>query len=74
MQEPLVHIFSTNIRSEFDKEFLTTQLRRNPSVSQITFDLTDREKVLRVESSTLSSRQIINILSNYGYSCKEMTD
>jgi hypothetical protein len=74
MQLYSVHIYQTNIQFPRDKEFIVNQLNRVPSVRKATIDITDSDKVLRVECKSLSSSHIINIVTNYGYVCRELPE
>ncbi|MBK0369056.1 hypothetical protein [Flavobacterium agrisoli] len=47
-------IFATNIKTEKDKQIISTILNQNEAILQWNIDLEDVDSVLRIESSTLN--------------------
>ena len=66
-----IHIFKTNIQKEnlgdIKKAF------RNKSVSQWTVDTEDCDHVLRVVSHEMTESEIIQLVSQYGFECADLT-
>jgi hypothetical protein len=66
-------IFKTNIHTENDKANVSTTLNSNMQIRDWNIDLDDIDRVLRIESETLSHQQIIADLNALGYECAELT-
>jgi ribosomal protein S12 methylthiotransferase accessory factor YcaO len=72
MKESIL-VFKTNIRNEADVRTITEVFDRD-SITQWTVDTSDRDAVLRVVTTTDSSEEIIQSITNKGYLCSELTD
>lgn len=66
-------LFKTNISCDADKALLGAVLNNHADIQSWTVDTEDEDCVLRVISHTLSHQQIIDLITNYGYSCCELT-
>ena len=67
-------IFSTNIKTEKDKQLISKLLNTNPAIEQWNIDLEDIDSVLRIESKTLNATQIIKIITEQDFKCAELTE
>lgn len=67
-----VEVFKTNVTDAFTAEKLLGVLRRCLPGSRINFDLTDCDRVLRVEASVPSGERIKQIVAENGYRCEEL--
>ena len=67
-------ILRTNIdkRSEFLS--LKRDLQKIPGVRMCTIDLSDCDKVLRVECENLGIDKIVHQVSSHGFFCEELED
>ncbi|MFZ1081447.1 MAG: hypothetical protein WAO19_05925 [Candidatus Kryptoniota bacterium] len=67
-------ILRTNIdkRSEFLS--LKRDLQKIAGVYSCTIDLSDNDKVLRVECENLGIDKIVNEVANHGFFCEELED
>jgi hypothetical protein len=68
----IVEVFKTNVPDAFIAEKLLAVLRHCFPGSRINFDLTDCDKVLRVETSRPSGEKIKQIVRENGYRCEEL--
>lgn len=66
------YIFKTNIVSLKVAANLKNLLPLYFKINEISFDLNDNDKVLRIKSPTLSSIQVKKTLNDFGYSCEEL--
>ena len=71
--EPDILIFKTNIRYKKDLKHIETALRVHQNIFRWNVDREDSDKVLRIESIDLTTKQIISIINQSGYTCEELT-
>lgn len=69
-----VEIFKTNVRDQQEADLVTNLLLGNLSGSRINFDLTDREKILRIENLNIPTEKITALLEGAGFFCKLIPD
>ncbi|MDE3253671.1 MAG: hypothetical protein KGO92_12760 [Bacteroidota bacterium] len=68
----MVEVFKTNVRKKTDgKKLLGSLLEVFPTYT-MNFDLSDRDKVLRIQGENIEALQIIIHLREYGYSCEPL--
>lgn len=67
-----VAVFSTNVMDPGQAALLTTQLQAYFPGSRISFDLEDRDKVLRVDGEGIDQKHVIRLLRGAGYHCEVM--
>ncbi|HTG67048.1 MAG TPA: hypothetical protein VL859_11810 [Flavobacterium sp.] len=67
-------IFSTNIKTEKDKQLISKLLNTNPAIEQWNIDLEDIDSVLRIESKLLDAKQIIKMINEQDFKCAELTE
>lgn len=65
-------LFKTNIRTQEDKYALSILMESN-EITQWTVDQQDVDCVLRIVSATLELQSVIQLLSDNGYQCEELT-
>ncbi|MDP4218301.1 MAG: hypothetical protein Q8927_19030 [Bacteroidota bacterium] len=66
----MVEVFKTNVhRREQSKMLLSVLSKAFPSV-KINFDLSDCDKVLRVEGADLEATGIMILIKEYGFDCE----
>jgi len=65
-------IFKTNIQTEADKQRIQCLLEEHDAIQQSNIDLYDVDCVLRVVSDTLSSEQVIEVITGNGFECTEL--
>ena len=69
-----VLVFKTNVRSKKHVNIIATELQQFPHINKWNFDLHDKDKILRIESSLLSPAIIESTLQKAGYYCEELGD
>ncbi|MBF4470049.1 MULTISPECIES: hypothetical protein [Flavobacterium] len=62
-------VFATNIKTESDKQKISSILNNNSEIQQWNIDQEDIDCVLRIVTETLSEGQIIKILDQYNFNC-----
>lgn len=67
-------IFGTNIKTEKDKQIISRILNANNEIEQWHIDLEDIDSVLRIESKSLDTEQIIKIITEQDFKCSELTE
>ncbi|MGZ3937637.1 MAG: hypothetical protein ACXVLT_02915 [Flavisolibacter sp.] len=69
MQALVVEVFKTDVEDEVNaREIIQTLVRHFPG-SRINFDLQDRDRVLRVEGTSLCNASIIQLVKEAGFGC-----
>jgi hypothetical protein len=67
-------IFKTNIKSEKDFEEVKKTLSDRNCISEVTIDLEDVDKVLRVLADSLTVQEVEQEILDMGFYCKELED
>jgi hypothetical protein len=67
-------VFRTNINTAGDLEGISMPVSQLPGIIRWNVNLEDPEKILRIESSTDISNQVIETIKSNGYSCEELPD
>lgn len=65
-------ILRTNINNVSALSEVAGTLNADPQIQRWTLDLEDDENVLRIESNTLTTAEIINILQQAGYEAEDL--
>ncbi len=68
-----IHIFKTNIKTPEDTAIIARALNID-AIYHWSVDTCDCDCVLRVITPTLSSTEMINIITNEGYQCSELNN
>ncbi|MGM8362986.1 hypothetical protein ACSV4D_13820 [Flavobacterium sp. ARAG 55.4] len=66
-------IFATNIKTEKDKKLVSPVLNAHPKIEKWNIDLEDIDSVLRIETKTLNTEDIIKIIAEQDYKCTELS-
>lgn len=69
-----VLVFETNIRFKKDLERISPRLHAETRISKWNVDRDDAGRILRVETSQLCPAEIVQLVTDAGYHCKELTD
>ena len=69
----MVEVFKTNVQKKTQSRRLLGLLSEAFPSSKMSFDLSDCDKVLRVEGDNLEALRIMILLKEYGFNC-EMLD
>ncbi|HMG07033.1 MAG TPA: hypothetical protein VK609_00920 [Mucilaginibacter sp.] len=67
-----IFIYKTSVKNKTDKEFIAGVLDAVFGETSWTIDLTDEDKVLRVESLYHDADLIKQVLGAYGFFCEQM--
>lgn len=65
----MVEVFKTNVGKKAQSKMLLGVLHEAYPSLKINFDLSDCDKVLRVEGENIESLRIITLVKTYGYNC-----
>ena len=66
----MVEIFKTNVQRKTQSKMLLSILSEAFPSLKINFDLSDCDKVLRVEGDNMEALRIMIILKEYGFNCE----
>jgi len=74
--ENKIHIlvFKTNLRLKRDRKKVKPLLDDLAAIRDWNIDRDDRDKVLRIESSSCCTEEVITIINQAGYHCEELND
>lgn len=67
-----VEVFTTDIDNEREAAIIAALLSMQFPNCRITFDLEDREKVLRIEGQNVVPDKVISLVRQNGYDCNVM--
>lgn len=65
-------VFKTNIRLKKDLAIIEKILKKNSLILHWSLDRDDIDKILRIESKSKNSTQIIAAINKAGYFCEEL--
>ena len=66
----MVEVFKTNVQKKRQGKMLLCILSKAFPSFEINFDLSDCDKVLRVEGDTMEAFRIIMLVKEYGFNCE----
>jgi hypothetical protein len=66
----MVEVFKTNIQKKSQSKMLLCILSETFPSFKINFDLSDRDKVLRVEGDNIEALRIMILVKEYGVKCE----
>ena len=66
----MVEAFKTNVQKKAQRKRLLCILSKAFPSFKINFDLSDRDKVLRVEGDNLEALRIMVLVKEYGFKCE----
>ncbi len=66
----MIEVFKTNVRRKNDAKRLLKIFNRHCNECKINFDLSDCDKVLRVEGTNICPDKIIEMVTVNGYQCE----
>lgn len=68
----LIHVFKTSVKSESQANLVGAFLNILLPYDAWNFDLEDRDRILRVETTDLIPETVITILNSQGFECSEL--
>ena len=66
----MVEVFKTNVRKKAQSKMLLCVLSEIFPASKINFDLSDCDKVLRVEGDNIEALRILVLVKEHGFACE----
>ncbi len=66
----MVEVFKTNVRSIREAKRIVQKLGEQFPKHKINFDLSDCDKILRIQGNNILEREIINIVASLNYNCE----
>ncbi len=66
----MIEVFKTNVQKKAQSKMLLCILSETFPSAEINFDLSDRDKVLRVEGDNIEVAPIKMLLQDHGFSCE----
>ena len=67
-----IFIYKTSVNNKTDRRFIARALNSILGETNWTIDLTDEDRVLRVQSKDDDASVIVDVLSEYGFLCEQM--
>jgi len=68
----MVEVFKTNVQKKTQSKMLLCILSEAFPSFKINFDLSDCDKVLRVEGDNMEALRIMMLVKEYGFNCKAL--
>ena len=68
----MVEIFKTNVQKKTQSKMLLSILSETFPSFKINFDLSDCDKVLRVEGSAIKTLRIMHLVKENGFNCEPL--
>lgn len=65
----MIEVFKTNVKKASQAKKLVPLLQQQLPGTKINFDLSDCDKILRVEGATFSPAVITNVMQTNGFMC-----
>lgn len=66
----MVEVFKTNVEEPAESSLVISRLLVHFPQSRINFDLSDCDRILRVEGETICTDTITNLVNSIGYHCE----
>jgi hypothetical protein len=66
----MVEVFKTNVRSTREAKRVIQKLGEEFPSHKINFDLSDRDRILRIQGNAILERDIINVVTSLHYNCE----
>ncbi|OFY84677.1 MAG: hypothetical protein A3F72_16040 [Bacteroidetes bacterium RIFCSPLOWO2_12_FULL_35_15] len=67
-----IFLFKTDVKNDYQKKMVAPVINQIKGINRWSFDLEDKNKVLRVEGHGLKPQQIEEMISNAGFKCETM--
>lgn len=66
----MVEVFKTNVRSTRKAKLIIQKIAQEFPNHKINFDLSDCDRILRVQGNNILERRIISIVTSLNYNCE----
>jgi hypothetical protein len=70
MTKEMVEVFKTDVQKKAQSKMLLCSLSKAFPLCKINFDLSDCDKVLRVEGDNMEALRIMILVKEYGFKCE----
>ncbi len=67
-------VFKTHIRYKKELKKIAIMIGKHPFIKTWNIDFQDKDKVLRIESTGIAVREVIQLLQEGGFFCEELQD
>ena len=68
----MIHVFKTSVTKEVDIKKLKPRIDGLTDDMKWNFDLEDCDNILRIDSSSISPKTIIEVLNEFNFECQEL--
>jgi hypothetical protein len=69
----MVEVFKTDVADNVQSQLLEFVLSGEFSDYKVNFDLSDCDKILRIESSKINVARVLSIVNGLGYQCQVLS-
>ena len=66
----MVEVFKTNVRTVREANLIIQKLAEEFPTHKINFDLSDCDRILRIQGNDILERRIISIVTSLNYDCE----
>ncbi len=66
----MVEVFKTNVTKKSQSKILLCKLSETYPSLKINFDLSDCDKVLRIEGDNMEAARIVSLVNEHGFTCE----
>lgn len=66
----MVEVFKTNVRNARQAKLIIQRLAEEFPAHKINFDLSDCDRILRVQGNDIVERKIISVVTSLNYNCE----
>lgn len=70
----MIYIFKTSVSSKDDILYLEPLIKKRLSFSTWNFDLSDCDRIFRIDTNKEQKETIIQLMKENGYDCEELID
>lgn len=67
-----IFVLATNIKTQTDMLKISTVLNTNPAINKWSIDQEDIDCVLRIESNSLTTQDIIALITQQNFNCNDL--
>ena len=64
-----IEVFRTNVKTKKNADMVIHHIKSRLPAGRINFDLSDRDKILRIEAKEIPVQPILHLLQDLGFTC-----
>lgn len=68
----MIYVFKTSVKTDEDIKKLKPKFEKLSKINRWNFDLEDCDNILRIDSSEVLPKLVINLLKESGFECQEL--